>query len=66
MIVVYSKNDCPGCTALKQRLKAKGVEFNEVNIDTSVLAKEFLIKEGYRSVPQIFKNGINIKEQDIA
>lgn len=30
-VKVYSKNQCPRCTSVKMFLKAKGVEFEELN-----------------------------------
>lgn len=57
MIVVYSKTNCPGCVTLKSKLKLKGIEFEEKNIDTDEEAKNFLIFFGFRTVPQMFKDG---------
>lgn len=64
-VVIYSKYGCAPCEALKSRLKAKGIEYVEKRIDLSEEDKQFILSLGLRSVPQIFKNGINIKEQDI-
>jgi len=57
MITVYSKNNCPYCVQAKNLLKQKGVAFEEINIDTSPEAREFIMTEGHRTVPQIYQNG---------
>lgn len=57
MITVYSKNNCAFCVQAKNLLKMKGVEFIEVKIDESSDAREFVLGEGHRTVPQIYKDG---------
>lgn len=57
MIVVYSKENCPFCVQAKNLLKLKGVEFEEVKIDADPTAREFVLSEGHRTVPQIYKDG---------
>lgn len=57
MITVYSKNNCPFCVQAKNLLKLKGVEFQEVKIDEDASAKDFVLAEGHRTVPQIYKDG---------
>lgn len=58
MITVYSKNTCPFCDRAKALLENKGVAFNVVNIEETPDAREFLVDQGLRSVPQIFKDGV--------
>lgn len=57
MITVYSKNNCPFCVQAKNLLKLKGLEFQEVKIDEDAAAKDFVLAEGHRTVPQIYKDG---------
>jgi len=57
MITVYSKNNCPFCVQAKSLLQLKGVEFEEVKIDEVTEAREFVLAEGHRTVPQIYKDG---------
>ena len=54
MLTVYSKTQCPHCVNAKNFLKAKNIEFEEKNIETDDAAREFILKEGHRSVPQIY------------
>ena len=54
MLTVYSKNNCPFCVQAKQLLESKGVEYTEVNIEYDADARQMLVDQGLRSVPQIF------------
>jgi len=58
MITVYSKNNCPFCDRAKALLESKGVEYKVVNIEETTDAREFLVDQGLRSVPQIFNDGV--------
>jgi glutaredoxin 3 len=62
MITVYSKNNCQFCVQAKNLLKMKGVEFEEVKIDEVPEAREKLIAEGHKAVPQIYKDGTLLVE----
>lgn len=57
MITVYSKNNCPFCVKAKNLLTIRGVDFEEVKIDENPEARDFVLAEGHRSVPQIYKDG---------
>ena len=57
MITVYSKNLCGYCDMAKDYLKKNGFEFEEINVDSNPEAREFLINEGHRTMPQIYHNG---------
>lgn len=54
-IVVYSKDNCPFCTRAKNLLNAKGLDFEEINLEHSE-AERSKLKErtGWRTFPQIF------------
>jgi glutaredoxin 3 len=56
-LTVYSKDNCPFCDRAKNLLKLKGIEFEEVRIDLDEQAKAFIVSEGHRTVPQIYRNG---------
>lgn len=57
MITVYSKNNCPFCEQAKSLLTLKGVEYTVIKIDEVPEAREFVMAEGHRTVPQIYKDG---------
>ena len=41
----------------KQYLDTHGFEYEEIRVDTNPEAREFLISEGHRTMPQIYNNG---------
>lgn len=57
-IEVYSTAVCPYCVSAKNLLKAKGLEWTEVRIDTDPVQRDAMLTRsgGRRSVPQIFVN----------
>ena len=62
MLTVYSKNNCPFCVKAKNLLETKGIAYQEVNIDETPEAREFVVTEGHRTVPQIYKDGTLLVE----
>lgn len=57
MLIVYSKDNCPQCIRLKNGLTKSGIEYQEINISKDDEAKEFLLSEGHRTVPQVYEGG---------
>ena len=57
MLTVYSKNNCPFCVQAKNLLKLKNIAFEEINIEETPDARTFIVNEGHRTVPQIYKDG---------
>ena len=56
MYTIYSANRCQYCEMAKGLLKYAKVQFIEVNIDKNTDAKQFILSEGHRSVPQLYLN----------
>ena len=54
MITVYSKTTCPYCDAAKKFLEQKQLLFQVINIDQDTQARDFILSQGLRTVPQIF------------
>ncbi len=54
MLKVYSKNNCPQCDKAKYLLETKGISFSEVKIDQDSEAREWLMAQGHRTVPQLY------------
>jgi glutaredoxin len=57
MLTVYSKTVCPYCVNAKNLLKARGIDFQEVNIEEDDDGRDFLVSQGHRTVPQLYLNG---------
>ena len=57
MLTVYSKNNCPFCVQAKNLLTLKGIKFEELKIDENESARNFLLAEKHRTVPQLYKDG---------
>ena len=55
MLTVYSKNYCPFCDKAKHLLKTKNIAYKEIKIDEDPDAREWLIAQGHRTAPQIYK-----------
>jgi len=61
-IEIYSTLVCPYCIAAKNLLKAKGLSWREIRIDTDPVARTTMLERsgGRRTVPQIFINGTHV------
>lgn len=58
MLTVYSKPNCPYCDKAKHLLTTANVMFDTVDIAENQQARQWLMEQGHRSVPQIYKNGL--------
>ena len=58
-LTVYTKDDCPFCDRAKALLESKGAEYTTVNVSIRTEARDYLVEQGLRSVPQIF-NGTTL------
>lgn len=61
-VVLYSKANCPQCVKVKAELDANGTSYVEVKVDQHPAAREFLLSEGHRSVPQVYYNNVHVKD----
>lgn len=64
-VVVYSKANCPACVKVKSELTLNGVEFQEVRVDQRPDARDWLIKQGHRAVPQVYVDGVHTDPKTI-
>lgn len=54
-VTIYTTPTCPYCRAAKALLDEKGVDYNEINVESnSERRSEMMSRSGRRSVPQIF------------
>ena len=57
-IKVYSTNNCPYCDMVKEFLKEKNIEFEDINVgEDREAAKEMVQKSGQMGVPVIDIDG---------
>jgi glutaredoxin len=54
MLTIYTKDNCPFCDRAKALIESKGIEYTTINVGIRTEAREFLVDQGLRSVPQIF------------
>lgn len=60
-VVIYTTTYCPYCTWAKALLRAKKVEFEEIDVTHNPgLRQEIERKSGRRTVPQIFVDGLSL------
>jgi len=52
-IVVYTRNGCQSCEATKRLLKKLDVDFTEVNVEEDQESAQWLVDEGWRSLPVV-------------
>lgn len=57
MITLYTKPHCPYCDMAKQYLTKHEIAFETIDITENLEAREFLISEGHRTMPQIYHKG---------
>jgi glutaredoxin len=55
MLKVFSKSNCPYCDKAKHLLESNNIPFEVVDIEQDPAQREWLIGQGHRSVPQIYK-----------
>jgi glutaredoxin len=58
MLTLYSKNNCSFCSQAKNLLTQKNISFEEIKIDENLKARQFILEQGHRTVPQIYKDGM--------
>ena len=54
MITVYTKDNCPACVALKDKLRSGKREFTEIKIGRDITREQFMEKfPSVRTVPHV-------------
>jgi glutaredoxin-like protein NrdH len=63
MITVYSKPNCPQCTATYRKLKALGLPHNSIDVTEDADSLAFIRALGYQQAPVVVvREGAQIKE----
>ncbi|MGW0245088.1 glutaredoxin family protein [Nocardia goodfellowii] len=52
-VTVYSRANCPQCSATKIYLRKHGVDFTEVDITYKPIVSAALIEQGFKQVPVV-------------
>ena len=58
-LTIYTKPSCTFCDRAKALMESKGVEYKVIDVSEHPEARDFLVDQGLRSVPQIF-NGTTL------
>ncbi len=54
-VTIYSKSNCPNCVAAKMQLQARGMEYEEVNLDDEIRRANFMAAyPDLKQMPQIW------------
>lgn len=57
MLTLYTKNNCSFCMMAKGLLKNNDIAFEEINVEQDQSAFDFILSEGHRTMPQIYRDG---------
>lgn len=64
-VVVYSSDWCPYCARARRLLDAKGVAYEEIDVDVTPGAREeMLARTGRDTIPQIFIGATHVGGSD--
>lgn len=59
--VVFGKKNCAGCDQAKALLDSKGLGYQYIDVMLSKEAQSLFREKGFRSVPQIYLDGIHLE-----
>jgi glutaredoxin 3 len=55
MYIIYGKPACSYCTKAKKLLERKGLDYRYVDISKDLEAQEYILSNGFKTVPVVFK-----------
>lgn len=61
-VIIYSKSNCPACIKAKAMLDKIGVAYEVKMVDRDMDAMDFIVEQGHRTMPQLYKNGAIVVE----
>ena len=54
-VTIYSRSNCPNCVAAKMQLQARGMEYEEINLDDEARRANFMAAyPDLKQMPQIW------------
>lgn len=60
-VKIYTVDWCGYCSAALRLLRAKGVEFEQIDVDGNAKMRKWLVEQtGRTTVPQIFIDGVSV------
>lgn len=60
MVLIYGKPNCIYCDMAKKFLDTKKIEYHYEDITVSDEAMTYFKQGGYKSVPQIWRDGVHV------
>lgn len=60
MYLIYGKSDCSFCVKAKQMVERFEKEYEYKDVEEDGQALGFIVKSGFKSLPQIYYNGVHI------
>jgi len=64
MYEVYTKEHCPNCVLVKEKLKSQNLEYKEIDITPDNL-EDIISRSNSRSAPIVFKDGVFVPNNEI-
>ena len=56
---MYSKPSCPVCVRVKDYFDTNDVEYDNIDVSVVTEGRNKLVEAGFRTVPQIYKDGVH-------
>lgn len=60
MFEIYGTQQCPWCDRAKELVSSNGFEYIYTDVGESKEAQRMFRQNGYRTVPQVYHNGVHI------
>lgn len=57
MFTIFTQENCPNCTVLKDFLKQRNIEYNELDVNNNFEARAKMIFNDIETTPAILYNG---------
>ena len=64
LIRLYTQNNCPYCTIMKDKLDGWGMKYEIINISEDLSGRAFLRLNGHRTVPQLYYREVHLNKVD--